>query len=298
MPPELLIAILAGLGGMLGWGFADFFAKKTIDRVGSIVSLVWAHLFGTLILGFVAIYNSVILKNQITIPTDFLSWGLLLFFGVLQAIVYLLAYEGFGKGQLAVMNPIFASFSGLTAVISIVFFKEVINPYIALALMAIFGGILLMNIDTRALLSKRFKIIGAPGLKEILLATVLAALWTVFWDKTVSGKDWLSYALFMYAFMTLAVVVIARLWKINLSVIAPPLWKFLILIGLCETIAYVAISLGYSTTSNTSIVALLSGAFSLPTIILARAFLKEKVTAIQTVGSLVIIVGIVILSIF
>jgi hypothetical protein len=35
MPHDLLIAIAAGLSGMLGWGFADFFAKTAIDRVSS-----------------------------------------------------------------------------------------------------------------------------------------------------------------------------------------------------------------------------------------------------------------------
>jgi len=33
MQTELLIAIIAGLGGMFGWGLADFFAKKTIDSI-------------------------------------------------------------------------------------------------------------------------------------------------------------------------------------------------------------------------------------------------------------------------
>jgi hypothetical protein len=47
MSNSLTAALVAGLGGMLGWGFADFFAKKTIDKIGDLPSLVWAHLFGT-----------------------------------------------------------------------------------------------------------------------------------------------------------------------------------------------------------------------------------------------------------
>jgi drug/metabolite transporter (DMT)-like permease len=38
---------------------------------------------------------------------------------------------------------------------------------------------------------------------------------------------------------------------------------------------------------------MLSGAFSLPTIILARIFLHERTTVLQTVGSVVILVGVV-----
>ena len=29
-------------GGMFGWGLADFFAKKTIDKIGDIQTLAWA----------------------------------------------------------------------------------------------------------------------------------------------------------------------------------------------------------------------------------------------------------------
>ncbi len=297
MQQELIIAILAGLSGMLGWGFADFFAKKTVDKVGSIVSLVWAHVFGTLALCLVALYQVFILRGQLALPNDPKTWGLLLLFGALQAAVYLLAYQAFSKGKLAIINPIFASYSGLAALISIVVLGEKISPYLLITLGIIFGGILLLNMDINALRLKRIKLVGTPGLKEAVLAALLAAIWTVSWDKFVGGKDWLSYALLMYGFMTLTAFVVSKLQRINLAIAHNGLWKFFILIGTCEVIAYLGISLGFSTTSFTSTVALLSGAFSLPTIILARIFLKEKVTNVQTVGSLVIIAGIILLSI-
>ena len=60
MQSALTIAVLAGLGGMLGWGAADFFAKKTIDKIGAIASLVWAHIFGTTILAIAVLYLSLI----------------------------------------------------------------------------------------------------------------------------------------------------------------------------------------------------------------------------------------------
>lgn len=296
MQQELLIAILAGLGGMLGWGFADFFAKKTIDKVGSIVSLVWAHVFGTLALTLIILYQIFIRKEQVSFPADLNTWSLLAFFGGFQAIIYLLAYSGFGKGKLAVLNPIFASYSGLAALFSILIFKEIVPPYLVTTLLIIFSGVLLLSIDLKTILSRNFKIIGALGMKEVALASLFAAFWTIFWDRFIGGQDWVVYALLMYAFMTLVAFLIAKFQKVKLSVVKPKLWKFLILIGVCEVIAYLAISLGFSATTHTSLVAVLSGAFSLPTIILARFFLKEKVTAVQTLGSIIIIIGIVLLS--
>lgn len=295
MQQELLIALFAGLGGMLGWGFADFFAKKTIDKIGPIASLVWAHLFGTLVLVGVALYTYLVLGKQMTFPGDLEVWGGLLFFGTLQMIVYWLAYQGFGKGQIAVLNPVFASFTGLVAFISIVVFGEDASAHRLLALFVIFAGVILISLDIKGLRSKNLTFV--PGLKEVGAATILAAIWTLGWDKFVGSRDWLVYALFMYVFMTLAAFVIAKLLRVRLSGVKSNLWIFLAGIGLGETVAYAAISLGYASTSLTSVVALISGAFSLPTIILAYIFLKERVTAIQTAGTLVVVAGIIILSI-
>lgn len=298
MQQELIIAIVAGLAVMVGWGSADFFAKKTIDEIGDVVTLVWAHVFGTLILVLVALYQIFVRGQQVMLPSKPLDWAGLVFFGVLQAVVYLFVYKGFGKGQLAVLNPVFASYSGLTAAFSILVFGEVVSGHLILALATIFIGILLLSMDFPALKSKRINFSHIPGLKEVGIATLLAAVWTLGWDKFVGGRDWLAYALFMYAFMTGAVWIISKVQKVSLKVSKQNVWKFLILIGVGETLAYLALSLGYSVTSYTSVIVLVGGAFSLPTIILARIFLKEKVARIQTIGTLVIIAGIIMLSLF
>jgi drug/metabolite transporter (DMT)-like permease len=296
MQQNLLIAVVAGLGGMFGWGSADFFVKKTVDRVGAIVSLVWAHLFGTIILIAIALFQLIFTGKLIYIPQNIQEWGGLVIFGTLQMVVYYFAYEAFGKGKLAILNPIFASFTGLVALASVMFLGEVVSDALALSLLTIFSGVILINLDIEGLKAKRINVVA--GLKEILIATLLAAVWTIGWSIFVEGKDFLSYALFMYAFMTVAAFILSKIMKVKLKVAKKDsnLWKFLVLIGLGEIIAYLAISLGYSATSFTSVVALISGAFSLPTIILARLFLKEKVTLIQTIGSIVIIAGIAILS--
>jgi len=293
---SLFVAVFAGMGGMLGWGLADFFAKKTIDQIGDTLTLAWAHVFGTLTLVLFALARDIGRNQSISFFQSSQVILLLIFFGVLQAVVYFFVYKGFGKGQIAILNPIFASFSGLVALISIFVFGENINGSLTIGLILVFGGILLMNIDFKTLGSRRINFIAVPGFREVAFATVLATVWTLGWNAFIKSQDWILYTLFMYFFMTIAIVIIARIQKINLFAIKPRVWKFLILIGVCEVGAYLAISLGYSATSHTSIIALLSGAFSLPTIILARIFLKERTTRTQTIGSIAIIGGIILLS--
>ncbi len=293
---EFFIAIIAGLGGMLGWGVADFFAKKTIDQIGDIASLAWAHILGTTVLIMVALYGFIRYGYRIDIPSELKIWGLLIFFGVLQALVYFFVYKGFSKGKVSLLSPVFASFSGLVAIFSIILFGENINGYMFLPLIMIFGGILLLNVDFSHLSFWKFNLIKIDGFKEVAFATMLAAFWTLSWDKFVSKQNWISYALFMYLFMTIAILLIAKLQKVKLSSVKPGLWKFLLFAGVGEMAAYFAVSSGYSITSNTSVVAVLSGAFSLPTIILATIFLKERVTKIQIIGITIIILGVVFLS--
>jgi drug/metabolite transporter (DMT)-like permease len=297
MPHELIIAILAGLGGMIGWGLADFWAKKTIDVMGDYATLAWGHIFGTIILGLLALYQFVINGKALVIPSSLNVWTLLIVFGIWQAVVYLLLYRGFGKGQLAVLNPIFASFAGLTALMSILIFKETVGIYFSFSLLVLFIGIIMISADFGALKARNFSFSHVPGIREVSIATILAAFYTLFWSKFVEGQDWLSYAFFMYLFMTIAILVFVRSKNISLSIPRSPLWKYLILIGAGETLAYASISLGYSATTFVSIIALLSGSFSLPTIILSHIFLKEKVTKLQVGGSIVIIIGIILISI-
>ena len=244
-----------------------------------------------------AMYQFGLRGQTVTLPDSFLAWSGVILFGILQATVYFFVYKGFGKGQVGLLSPVFASFSGFVAVVSIVILGELVTGSLLLGLAILFAGILLINVDIKALRSRRLRFAQIPGFKEVGFATVLAILWTLFWDQFVGGKDWLVYTFYMYASMTVAIFIIAIATRINLFVVTPKIWKFLFLIGLTEVGAYLAITWGYGATTRTSVVALLSGAFSLPTIILARLFLKERITAIQTIGSLVIIIGIMLLSV-
>jgi uncharacterized membrane protein len=297
MENELLIATFGGLGAMIGWGLADFFAKITIDEVGDIASLAWGHVIGTGALIVVALYSVLVMNRALEMPDSLRSWLIMIIFGAGQAAVYLFVYKGFGKGPVGVLSPVFASFTGITSILSIIIFAEVLTGHTLLGLVTLFIGILLINLDIVALKERKLGFIKVPGFKEVAIATLMAAVWTLLWDQFVGGHDWLAYTLFMYAFMTIAILIVSLFRKIDLQNVKPKMWKFLALIGITEVAAYLAISWGYGATSHTSVVALLSGAFALPTIILARLFLKEKITGVQTLGGLVVIAGIMILSI-
>lgn len=296
MNHTLLIAFIAGLGGMVGWGFSEFAAKKSVDMVGTISSLVWAHIFGSVLL-FVLLFSRLFIMHSATLlPANPGEWLELIGFGTLQTVVYYFAYKAFEKGEVSILSPIFASFAGIVALFSVLLFGEKLNPAFIPVLVLIFLGTILINVDLKSLRAGQIRIKAVAGLKEIVAATILAAIWTLGWDKTTQNKDWLMYTSFMFLFMTVSAYVLARQTKTNIRKIQPKAWKFLWLVGTGEVGAYLAITLGYANTTHASIVAVLSGASSWVTIVLARMFLKEKMTTLQTASCSIIIAGIVFLA--
>lgn len=133
------------------------------------------------------------------------------------------------------------------------------------------------------------------GVREIGLAIALYSLWLIALDRFVSGRNWIPILLGIRIFSALSLFVYARIANRKLAVRDASVWKFLIPIGVFDVAAFAAVTFGYSLSSHVSVITMLSGAFSLPTIILARAFLKERATALQTTGSVLVVAGIMLL---
>ncbi len=87
----------------------------------------------------------------------------IVFFGSLQAVVYYFSYKGFEKGQVSILSPIFASFAGLVALLSVLIFRESINASFVPSLLLIFGGIILINLDLSSFkLILKFHLVPTP----------------------------------------------------------------------------------------------------------------------------------------
>lgn len=295
MPSQILIAILCGLGGMLGWGFADFFAKKTIDQIGDVTTLFWNQCIG--------IFPLLILFLCKPVMPSFSGWQFtyLIILGVWSGLSYIPTYVAFGKGKVSLLSPIFASYAVVVVILSALFLGEVIPFGRVISFVIVFLGILLINGDPRNLLilfkkNTEKKEGDVRGLKEILFAVCLFSVWFITLDQFLSGRYWVPILLGIRVFSTVAIFIYAKAKHKKLAVPDRSLWKYLICIGIFDVTAYALVSLGFSVTPYVSIVAMLSGAFSVPTIILARIFLKEKTTRLQTIGTIVVIVGIIILA--
>ncbi len=270
---------------MFGWGFADFCAKVAVNAMEELTALVWGHLLATAVLLVAAAFawNTTAGSGR-TGGTSGLA--ALVGLGVLQGIIYMLLYRGFGQGDVAPLSPVFASFSGVVAVVSILFLGEHTTPLRTAVLILLFAGVLLLGASDGVPLIRG---VGrAAGFRPVALAAVLAAAWTLCWSHVVDGHNTLVCAAVMYAAMTSFFVGVAAIKDVPLRV-PPHSGLPLAGIALGEAAAYAGISWGYGAGTSVSIVALLSGAFSLPTIALAAAFLRERLGHRALLGAVLVV---------
>ncbi|HSX15801.1 MAG TPA: DMT family transporter [Candidatus Saccharimonadales bacterium] len=291
MNSTVLIALVAGLGSMVGWGTADFFAKKTIDKLGDVQTLFWQQLIGVapLIILFAA--------HPYWPHLARFDWLFMVLLGATSGLSYLPLYTGFGKGQVSLLSPVFASYSVLVVGISILFLGEKLSLGRAVAIAITVLGILLISTDLKDLrISARKHAFRLAGLPEVAFAVVVYSVWLVFLDRFLQGKDWVFFMLFIRAFSSATLLLYSRARKVVLPVKDKSLWKYLVGIGVFDVAAFGFVSYGFSHTEFPSLIAVLSATFSLPTILLARLFLGERINKQQVVAALIILLGIVLIT--
>lgn len=296
MESEFFIAIIAGLGGMLGWGFTDFFAKKTIDKIGDIPTLFWGQLFGLIPLSILFfLSNPYVPEKMVTF------WPFVIVLGIWTGLAYIPVYVAFRKGKVSLISTIQATYSAIVIIASALLFREIIPFPTLINLLIIFVGVLFIKINLQDLLATfSGKKVGKggkiKGLKEIIFANFLYAVWIIALDKFIYGEYWLPYLFVIHLISVVSIYLYAMFRNINLKFKDRNLWKFLVIIGFCDVFAFSSFYYGLSKTSYSGIVVMLSSAFSIPTIILAHFFLKERITKTQMVAVAIIIAGVMALS--
>jgi len=291
MNTGLLIAILGGLGAMLGWGISDFFAKKSVDKVGYLVSLFWMQTFGLLPL---LIY--LIIKFDLS-NFSFNQLPTVILLGLIDIIGYLMFYKALEKGKVSIVSPITASYSAFSVLISALAFHELITGKMFLFLGIIIVGILLTSVDLQ-----EFNKVGfdkkdlLKGVPEALIGVALFSIWFPFWDNFVSGGNWLILLILLRLVSSLFLLGLIKKNNSTIKIKDLNVVRWLAVIGLLDAIAYITLTWSYSSSSYTSIISVLSATFSLPTLILARIFLKEKIKPNQIGGIALIFLGLALLG--
>lgn len=293
-----LLAVLSGIGSMLGWGSSDFFTKKATAKLHEYSILFWSQIFGA-----IPLFVYLIISGN-TFSFNISSLPLILVFALFYGIGYALYFRAISIGNLSLVSPTLSAYGGSAVLVSVLIFGETLSINTIIAIVVMFIGVILMSIDWQDFKKNNNKISLSAGIAEALIALVIFSFWYPIWDsRFADNPDWFSDVIVLrfgmaFTFLMIALVSKAKLLpqkgqQKDFSVI-----KLLLAVGLLDGIGFLAFNLGYGLTDSTSIVTIIGSAYALPTIVLAAIFLKERLNKLQILGVTLIVLSLIAINLF
>ena len=286
------MGIISGMLAMSFWGTAIFLAAIASRKLGNVLTLFWMQLFGFLV-GLVYLFFNYNSLDYSSLPQNLVILALV---AVFQVIAYLAFYKGLEKAQVSLVGPIGAAWGLVVAVLGVLFLKETLNTTQLLALGVILVGIILLSVNIKDLVqSKRINLI--VGVNEGIMAMFG---WGISLFLLVFPTKDLGWFLPTIVFRFFVLLILAGCMKFSVVQVVPDKKKFplklLVAIGIFDIGGFFAYSFGVTGT-QASIVAPISSAFALVSVLLAYLFLKERIDAYKMIGIIAIVGGLVLISI-
>jgi drug/metabolite transporter (DMT)-like permease len=270
--------IALGLGAAIGWGTADFLAKRQAEAEGSKETLLWLYLVGFPIFGALWLSAGMPLP---ALPT-MAFW---VFIGIVNALAYVSLYRGFRVGLLSVVTTTNAAWAAITITLAIVFLGE--EPG-TVALAAI--GITLVGVVLIAYSGGEWRL-SAPGFREGLAAALFFGVSFFFLKHPLAAGHPYAQAMVLRGTGLLVVggllLVERRPFRPYLS--RPPVF------ALVDSAAFLCFVAGLAT-GAAYLVSPLGSLLTPVAVALAAIFLKEHLRPHQWAGFLFVVVGSVLLA--
>lgn len=288
MTNSFVIAILAGLGAMLGWGVSDFFVKKSLDQIENLVFMFWFQLISLISL---AVYIPFSGQWQ-NFPYEELPELIIL--AAVSLLALFMFFRALKLGKVSVISPISASYAIFVIPVSMFFFQEQVSSTTLVILGLIILGIILTSLDIKGILQDGLdKGDLSKGVPSVLLNVAILAFWIPFWDNFISDKSWLMSLFLFKLIVVLMLTFMISVKKVKIRISNRSTIKWIIIAALLYSFASVSFDWGFGVTPHTSLVTVLSATFFVPTLLLGRIFLKEKLQLSQWFGVGLILVSLV-----
>jgi drug/metabolite transporter (DMT)-like permease len=291
--------LLTGLSAALCWGTLDLITALASRVIGSLrvtagMQLVTAVLF-----------TAIFLATGSSLPTEPGSIGLAALLGLIGAGAYLAYFTGLQVGPIAVVSGMVAAFGGLTVVLSVLFRGETLTLLQAAGATIATVGVLLTGIAfDGGLRATRF---ASPGVVFALVALVLFSLMAITTDIALETMSWVQV-------YTVARVINAAIGVVTVAILARtahrighrptdgPAWSdarivgAIVVAGTLDVLGLVAFAIGLES-APTWMVGLAASFGPAVTIVVAVAFLGERLKRVQWVGLAGILIGMLCIAI-
>jgi DME family drug/metabolite transporter len=299
--------LLTGLGAALSWGTMDVASALASRRVGSLLVTV-----GVVVVSAILLLALTLLTGA-AIPTDAPTLATAALLGLIGAGAYFAYFTGLRVGPIAVVSGMVAAYGGLTVVLSVVLRGESLNAVQAFGAAVATGGVILTGVAFDGGL--RGTRLAGPGVIFAIVALVLFSMMAITTDIALESAGWLqvllaSRAVTAAASITIVVIVALaarmRSAPVDSDPAAPrspdarpePPWgrrrlvEVIVLAGILDVLGLISFAIGLET-APTWLVGLASSFGPAVTILVAVAFLGERLKAIQWVGLAGVAIGMV-----
>jgi drug/metabolite transporter, DME family len=295
--------LLTGLGAALSWGTMDIASALASRRIGSL--LVTAGVVVVSATWFLAA-TLVIAPDR---PMGSTSQVASILLGFIGAGAYLAYFTGLRVGPISVVSGMVAAYGGLTVVLSVILRGESLTlTQAAGATIATVGVILTGVAFDGSLRGTRF---AGPGVVFAVLALVMFSMMAITTDVALETADAIQVLVISRVVTALACVVIVGALAIRRGTVVeapvatdvvvpagrrrrvgPRVVAAVVFAGTLDVVGLVSFTVGLET-APTWLVGLASSFGPAVTILVAVAFLGERLRSIQWVGLLGVAVGMV-----
>ncbi|HYH94046.1 MAG TPA: DMT family transporter [Candidatus Saccharimonadales bacterium] len=291
------LGLLTGLGAALAWGTLDIFSALASRRVGSLIVTTGMQVVGAALIWVLAVASGT------TFPTDpaVIVGGALV--GLAGAGAYLSYFTGLRIGPIAVVSGMVAAYGGLTVVLAVLIRGESLTGLQALGAATATVGVILTGIAFEG--GWRGTRFASPGVIFAVVALVLFATMSIGTDIVIDRAPWEQVLLVsrttnagLSVLILLIAISVARRWAEPLLVgdgetavrIDRRVVAFVVLAGVLDVLGLLSFSYGLQH-AETWLVGLASSLGPAVTIIVAVAFLGERLRPIQWVGLTGVLAG-------
>lgn len=293
------LGLLTGLGAALSWGTLDVLSALSSRRIGSLKVTTGIQVIGAAVVILMAIVTGV------PFPTDpgVIVGGSLV--GLAGAGAYLAYFTGLRIGPIAIVSGMVAAYGGLTVVLAVVIRGESLNVVQAAGATIATVGVILTGVAFDG--SLRGTRLASPGVAFAIVALVLFATMSIGSDIMIDVASWQQVLLVSRsanAILSTLILVIAMTVARHLAeplLIGAPgadrridrrVVALVGMAGLLDVAGLMVFMYGLDV-AETWLVGLASSFGPAVTIIVAVAFLGERLKPIQWLGLAGVLFGMI-----
>lgn len=289
-------SILFSFLAMICWGTGDFFAQKTVRKIGDFKALLWINFLGGLAL------TPFVIKD---FPLIFSGWNLvsLLALSLIQLLYGLFLFKAYDKGKLSVVEIVMIGELPLTIILGLVFFGEHLTLLQLLVVIAIIFGVFLVSKsqstwrDKLKILLFGRKFLWEKGVFMAVFAVLFSSVYnffTAFNSREISAFTavwfpWLLSSLFLIVYVFFKEDFSAFLQTSKKS------YRLILSASLLDTLGWLFFALAVVSENLSIITAIVSG-YAVISMFLGVRFNREKIGTWQYVGAAVVLTGAVVMS--